>query len=480
MAPSDEANGVRTSHEPLPKLADDKTASSNIYQTVSVDNGSLIPVDGAEYKVYKRRFFGLFIVAILSMMVTWAWATFSVIITFVAEHFDTTETTINWFSITWLLAAFVANVPAAWAMRKGSKFSLVVGGSLMLFSSWLKYGGTRIQNIGLAMFGQMLSGLACPFVTNLPVLYSNEWFAPKTRATATAAASLANGFGAVMASLIVPHWAFAAEDVTRTVLYISIITTVFSVAAFFLPSKPPTPPSHAVRIEQQPVMEELKWLFKSPEYYLIAVSFSIMTGLFNSMSTLFFQMLLPYGYTPAKAGVASALMAGVGLATCLIWGPVADKFRCHLWIIRIVQFFSLGMFIAFIWVPSSRNVAFCYVISALIGVFSSGPFPVILEFLAEIIYPVGVEIAVTVMWAGTELFGAIFIIAMGYMKDSEGTLQPAIYLQTALVAVVVVLYNCLGLFGRGEHVKLKRLRVDDANERVHGQLAQGRKSPELV
>ena len=144
------------------------------------------------------------------------------------------------------------------------------------------------------MFGQMLSGFASAFICNVPVLYSNEWFSPGTRATATAVGCMANVAGGTMGALVMPIWVNSLDDVPRTVLWTSIITTVCALPVFFIPKGPPTPPSAAVVVEEKvSVREELKWIGKSPEAMIIISAFMVASGLWNSMTALLFEILEP-------------------------------------------------------------------------------------------------------------------------------------------------------------------------------------------
>lgn len=248
----------------------------------------------AVFRRYKRRFFGYALMCALSLLVSWAFTAFAVVIDIVADYFDSSPTIINWFATIWLFCNTIACPPAAWAMRKNAKFSLCVGAALMLVSSWFKYGGTKLGNLGFAMVGQMLSGFASAFICNVPPLYSNEWFSPGTRATATAVGCMSNVAGGVLGALVMPVWVNSLDDVPRTVLWTSVITTVFAVPVFFIPSKPPTPPSAAVESAPQvSVKEELKWIVHSPEAILIIVAFMVASGLWNSMTALLYEFLLP-------------------------------------------------------------------------------------------------------------------------------------------------------------------------------------------
>lgn len=76
------------------------------------------------------------------------------------------------------------------------------------------------------MFGQILTGLAQPFVLSAPTRYSDLWFTNRGRIAATAVMSLANPFGGALAQLIDPSWANTASDIPNMILYIAIIVSL--------------------------------------------------------------------------------------------------------------------------------------------------------------------------------------------------------------------------------------------------------------
>jgi len=75
------------------------------------------------------------------------------------------------------------------------------------------------------MFGQILTGLAQPFVLSAPTRYSDLWFTGNGRVAATALMSLANPFGGALGQLIDPFWVNNKKDVPQMVLYIAIIVS---------------------------------------------------------------------------------------------------------------------------------------------------------------------------------------------------------------------------------------------------------------
>jgi FLVCR family MFS transporter 7 len=92
----------------------------------------------------------------------------------------------------------------------------------------MRYAGAHSGDggiFGLVMFGQILIGLAQPFVLAAPSRYSDLWFTNRGRVAATAIMSLANPFGAALGQLIVPLWVNQPSDVSSMVLYVSIIVS---------------------------------------------------------------------------------------------------------------------------------------------------------------------------------------------------------------------------------------------------------------
>lgn len=117
--------------------------------------------------------------------------------------------------------------------RGGPKPAIIIASVFILLGNWIRYAATKSGphgNYGGVMFGQILTGLAQPFVLSAPTRYSDLWFTNRGRVAATAIMSLANPFGGALAQLIDPFWAStdsgAAKDIPNMVLYISIIVRI--------------------------------------------------------------------------------------------------------------------------------------------------------------------------------------------------------------------------------------------------------------
>jgi len=85
-------------------------------------------------------------------------------------------------------------------LHLGPKPAILTASGLILVGNWIRYGGARSNTFGVVMFGQILIGLAQPFVLAAPTRYSDLWFTDRGRISATAVASLANPLGGAVCS----------------------------------------------------------------------------------------------------------------------------------------------------------------------------------------------------------------------------------------------------------------------------------------
>ncbi|KAL2176175.1 major facilitator superfamily domain-containing protein [Thermothelomyces heterothallicus CBS 202.75] len=427
---------------------------------------------GVEYKVYRRRWFGLLQLMLLNIIVSWDWLTFSPVASHAARYFHTTETIINWLSTAFLFAFTFATPVVIYVLHLGPKKSIVTAAALLLVGNWIRFAGSHSSSKGLfgvVMFGQVLTGLAQPFVLAAPARYSDLWFTNRGRVAATALTSLANPLGAALGQLIVPFWVNQPSDISRMVLYVSIISSVCAVPAFFIPSCPPTPVAPSAETPKLSLSASAKILFNQLEFWLLLVPFAVYVGLFNSISSLLNQIFLPYGYSDEEAGIAGALLIIVGLVASAVTSPIIDRTKSYLLAIRIAVPLIGLCYLVFIWMPGTRDgggVAGPYVVMAVLGGTSFSLLPIVVEYLVELTHPISPAVTSTLSWSGGQLLGGILIVVSGALKKGEegdppGDMTNALILHAVLALVAVPLPLCLGLFGRKEKLLLRRVRSDE-------------------
>ncbi|KAK3937854.1 major facilitator superfamily domain-containing protein [Diplogelasinospora grovesii] len=436
------------------------------------------------YKVYKRRWFGLLQLALLNLIVSWDWLTFSPVSANAALYFGTDETTVNWLSTAFLFAFTFITPVVIYVLHLGPKPSIITAAALILVGNWIRYAGSHSPEggmFGVVMFGQILTGLAQPFVLAAPARYSDLWFTNRGRVAATALTSLANPFGAALGQLIVPFWVNQPPDVSNMVLYVSIISSICAVPSFFIPPAPPTPAAPSCTTPKLSLQESARILFGQVEFWLLFVPFSIYVGFFNSISSLLSQIMTPYGYTADEAGIGGALLIVVGLVTSAVTSPVVDKTKAYLLAIRVAVPVIAICYLALVWMPPTHDasgVAGPYVVLSVLGAASFSLVPVVIEYLVELTHPISPEVTSTLAWSGGQLLGGIFIIISGALREEgkggdgnpppppPGNMQKALIFTAVVALVVSPLGPCLGLFGRGDKVRLRRVHSDEMVVRV--------------
>ncbi|KAF2642712.1 MFS general substrate transporter [Massarina eburnea CBS 473.64] len=369
------------------------------------------------YKVYKRRWFGLAQLVLLNIVVSWDWLTFAPVSTTAAEYFDVSESAINWLSTGFLFAFVVISPLVIFVIHRSPKDAIVWASVFLLIGNWIRYAGTKASGgiYGVVVFGQILTGFAQPFVLAAPTRFSDLWFTESGRVSATAVASLANPLGGALAQLINP----LLGSVPDIVLYVAIIATVASVPSLFIPRSPPTPPSASSSAVRTPTIPSLRAILSSPPFYVVALTFSVYVGFFNAFSSLVNQILYPYGYTEDEAGICGAVLIVVGLVAAAIMSPMFDRTHAYLFGIKGLSILIAVAYLGMIWAPQTRGLVAPYVLSAIEGAASFSILPIALEYLVEITFPASPEVGSTVVWAGGQLFGGIFILIMDALKDQR-------------------------------------------------------------
>ncbi|KAM0163266.1 hypothetical protein ACHAQE_003380 [Botrytis cinerea] len=492
LLPDEEEGGVRRGGTGVDGAADEGLRRRSSERNVAGSNAG-------NFRVYKRRWFGLVQLVLLNIVVSWDWLTFSASSTTVSQYYNVSESAINWLSTAFLFAFVLASPFVIYVLHHGGpKPAIVISSVLLLLGNWIRYGATRSGphgNFGGVMFGQILTGVAQPFVLAAPTRYSDLWFTNQGRVAATAVMSLANPFGGALAQLIDPFWAGSVGSIPNMVLYISIISTIATIPSFFIPKEPPTPCSASSEEPKHALGASLRFLLRSPEFYMMMFPFWFYVGLFNSISSLINQMLSPYSFSETDAGIAGALLIVVGLVAAAITSPLIDRTKTYLLAIKI-QIPILGIcYLAFTWAPQTRSLAAIYAILSILGAASFSLVPVALEYLIEITHPVSPEVTSTICWSGGQLLGGIFIIASDKLRaggvsdgsQDDGTVRPpgnmynALVLQAVLALVVVPLPLALGCCGRGRGVRMRRVEADkEANERRRGDVDAGAEGGEGV
>lgn len=251
----------------------------------------------------------------------------------------------------------------------------------------------------------------------------------------------------------------------RLPTYITSEATVCALPSLFIPAKPPTPPAPSGETEKLSIPNSARILSRSPEFWMLFIPYAVYVGFFNSISSLLNQMMEPYGFDDSESGIAGAILIVVGLVSAAITSPILDRTKAFIPAIKICIPLTALTYLIFIWMPATRDIAGPYVVLAILGASSFSLVPVASELLVELTHPVSPEVTSTLAWSGGQLLGAIFIIVSDALKDGPDGDPPrnmtrALIFQAVIALAIMPTPLCLGLFGRGDKVRLRRVETD--------------------
>ncbi|KAH9810352.1 major facilitator superfamily domain-containing protein [Melampsora americana] len=209
------------------------------------------------YKVYKRRFVGLFILALLNGITAANAVLFTTITDQSSKFFSISITRVNWlsniFAVMYLILGFlVPSLVQACAIQG----ICVMAAIAMTLGAWLRYAASCVPDIQsgdyimppylLLFVGSMLIGVAQPMLQIIGPSYSELFFTPRYRLATTMFIAISNPLGQAITDLVVPKLVPDTpnhREIRLLLLIVAIVTMIFSLTVLFIRSQPPTPPS---------------------------------------------------------------------------------------------------------------------------------------------------------------------------------------------------------------------------------------------
>ena len=294
--------------------------------------------------------------------------------------------------------------------RRGLRFGLMigswltaVGGGLCCLSTlpglWSEDGSvtawwsTRTAFI-FTVLGQALTGMGCPFISCVPTKVSQNWFGEGERTMATLILGMSNPLGLVLGQLVTP---LVITQPSQLPL-LNLIWFLPAIPGFLLTvigvktSLPPTPPSPSAAASKttsrRPFITTILQLARNVPFLIIFLFLGGAMGYISTLQTKLEQILCSRGYSDAIAGVSAALIIVSGFVASFPIGYASMKSGKLILISKsacvpavVVLGLSVWMFLQ----PFMEELMI--VTCILLGVFSLGIYPIMLELSVEATYP---------------------------------------------------------------------------------------------
>ncbi|KAH8994743.1 MFS general substrate transporter [Lactarius hatsudake] len=423
------------------------------------------------YRLYKRRWIGVFAMFILEVVSSASWPWFGPVSDNVVRDFGFTLDEINWLgniiACVYLPTALLTPIlTKRYGIRRTCHLATVV----LLLSAWVRYAGTarslpKRGAYALIIIGQGLSAFSQPVYQILAPKYSERWFDLKGRTTATMIVSIANPIGGGLGQLLSPSF----SDTRTSILALAIISTVVVPITFLVLEAPPTPPSYSgSRTSSPSIMSLFRAVIgqkSAPEAYMTVrerIDFAILVSVFsallasiNTFSILSSQWLSPYGYSDNTSGLMGAALLLSGIVAAIASSPLFDRVLTHHLAItvRILCPLTGVTWLSLIWAVKENNGGALFTLFVIIGVCSISLLPVAIELGVELTR--NSDGSSAVLWFFGNLLSISFILIQGALRADRVTGNPPLNMHRAIVfnGIAVFAISLLVFFLRGRQTR---------------------------
>ena len=417
---------------------------------------------GTQIKVYKIRWYILFVICLANISNAINWINFSAIADFTGQFYSINYDYVNYLSLVYLIMATPAGFFSFWLIDNfGVRSSINIG-------TWLNFIGSGVRMLSaidsadatplipmnskytVLMIGQCLCALAQPFIVFVSTKFANTWFAEDQRALANTLALGSNTLGILIGALISPQIVNSSISFVSEMCFLLILSTAISLvpalmACFVLRSSPKTPPSYSAIINQQQrsansdylineqsseqldasnnsnsdfkiYLGQVGRLLKSKDFLILFFSFGVAMGLFNSLTTLIEQILCIRGYSDTDSGYFGGAMIISGLIGSLISGVILDKTKRFEEVAKFCFSMSAlaSIFFSIIQLYNNDNSLIYYLMLlsfVFIGVFGLPLLPICMEMSVECVYPIPEATSTGLLFIAGQIVGIAMILA---------------------------------------------------------------------
>ena len=190
-------------------------------------------------------------------------------------------------------------------------------------------------------------------------------------------------------------------------LSIFILNVVFCVPSFFIfkdkPDIPPSPSQEENNIKRPGLIESLKLLFTNIRFIYLIISYLLVVGYFDIMSTIINSLLDLYSISGQQSSVIYAVSSVAGMIASLIFSWLLDKFKkfkLFMIILSVSGTLFHTLFTLLLELVESKKLnayAIGLVVYSLINISVVSFFTIGMNYACEITYPVGESINGSIM-----------------------------------------------------------------------------------
>ncbi|XP_044729456.1 uncharacterized MFS-type transporter C09D4.1-like [Chrysoperla carnea] len=330
------------------------------------------------YRVYKRRWFMIFIFFTIYFINSVHWVQYTIIANIIEKFYNVDPTMVNMTSVVYLIAYLPLILPASYVIdKKGVRFVLLVAASGNFIGSWLKVFSATPNGFYIGLTGQTILAVSQLFILSLPAKLAGIWFDASQMSTACTigvfGAQLGEATGFFLTPIIVRNHK-NKDDIG-----------IFE-------EEPPTAPSEAQKLKKQEYsnpIESFKKLLTNKPFVMLLCAYSISIGIYNTINTLLNPIFVEHFEDKCEqfAGRIGVIFVASGSVSSVVFGMILDKTKKFKEVTSAVYFMSVVGMLAFTFAVMSETKLFIYLSACIFGTFVSGYLVVGYETGVELTYP---------------------------------------------------------------------------------------------
>ena len=430
------------------------------------------------------RWFFLVCYCLSSFVNQMQWVCFSAISTDFSINYEKPLWKVNMFSLIYMIVYIICCIPQAWmldAINMKNSLKLTAGGNII--GAGLKLLVNKDSSLASCYIGQIIACFFQPVLLNSPGKLAANWFREDIRTVICTICCLAVTTGALTGFLW--NLIFIDENMEKEkfkdkvfdyLLSEFILNVVFCVPTFFItkdkPEIPPSPSQEDATAKAPGFKDSLKLLFTNKRFVFLLISYSLVVGYYDIMSTIINSLLDLYTITGAQSSVIYAVACVIGMIASLIISWVLDKykkFKLIIVLLAVTGAIFQGLFTLLLELIESKDLnayAVGIIMYSLINVSIISYYTIGMNYACEITYPVDENINGSIMACCPQLLAICLTFLCDYFIDDLKDKKWASNVLLVILLLLSIIFTLLldEKLDRQEIEQIGRLKEKNENE----------------
>lgn len=362
-------------------------------------------------KIYHPyRWFILAFYFVLTISIEIQWLTFASITEITQEFYQTSQLSVDFLSIIYMLVFILLSLPASYYIDKyGLKKGLLMGAYLSGAFGLLKALGAH--SFTLVIIGQTGLAIAQPFILNALTKLGAKWFPLNERATVAGIGTLAQYIGIIIALAVTPFIIKENAADFGIPMMLRIYGALSAISALLVIGFVKDPPIESGISENTNIRfsteQSVIHIFRNKDMLYLMAMFFIGLGVFNAISTCIDQITNELSMD--QTGLVGGIMLIGGIVGASVLPVLSDKFKKRKPFIVWSMFLMIPGIIGLTYFESFQML----MISAFIfGFFIMSAGPIGFQYGAEASYPATESTSQGILLLIGQISGIVFVLGL--------------------------------------------------------------------